>query len=47
VVAKRGDLGRALEIYRAALKLEPEAKDEAKLRSKIAELEKQKTQAQR
>ncbi|HEV2721962.1 MAG TPA: tetratricopeptide repeat protein [Thermoanaerobaculia bacterium] len=47
VVAKRGDVGRALEIYRAALKLEPEAKDEAKLRSKIAELEKQKTQAQR
>jgi len=47
VVAKRGDVGRALEIYRAALKLEPEAKDEAKLRSKIAELEKQKTAAQR
>jgi predicted Zn-dependent protease len=47
VFAKRGDLGRALDLYRTALKLEPEAKDEAKLRSKIAELEKQKTQAQR
>ena len=34
-------------VLRAALKLEPEAKDEAKLRSKIAELEKQKTAAQR
>ena len=47
VLAKRGDVGRALEVYRAALKLDPEAKDEAKLRSKIAELEKQKTAAQR
>jgi len=47
VLAKRGQVGRALDIYRAALKLEPEAKDEAKLRSKIAELEKQKTTAQR
>ena len=47
VLAKRGQVSRALELYRAALKLEPEAKDEAKLRSKIAELEKQKPQAQR
>ncbi len=47
VLAKRGEVGRALEVYRAALKLEPEAKDEAKLRSKIAELEKQKPSAQR
>jgi tetratricopeptide (TPR) repeat protein len=47
VLAKRGDVGRALEVYKTALKLEPEAKDEAKLRSKIAELEKQKPQAQR
>jgi tetratricopeptide (TPR) repeat protein len=47
VLAKRGQVGRALDLYRAALKLEPEAKDEAKLRSKIAELEKQNTQAQR
>lgn len=47
VLAKRGDVGRALDVYRTALKLEPEAKDEAKLRSKISELEKQKTAAQR
>src|ERR1051326_3151572 len=47
VLAKRGDVGRALEVYKPARKLEPEAKDEAKLRSKIAELEKQKPQAQR
>jgi len=47
VLAKRGDVGRALEVYKTALKLEPEAKDEAKLRSKIADLEKQKPQAQR
>ena len=47
VLAKRGEVGRALEVYKTALKLEPEAKDEAKLRSKIAELEKQKTAAQR
>src|SRR5947209_11942913 len=47
VLAKRGEVGRALDLYRAALKLEPEAKDEAKLRTKISELEKQKTTAQR
>jgi tetratricopeptide (TPR) repeat protein len=47
VFAKRGDVARALELYRAALKLEPEAKDEAKLRSKISELEKMKTAQQR
>jgi predicted Zn-dependent protease len=47
VLAKRGEVVRALDLYRAALKLEPEAKDEAKLRSKIADLEKQKTTAQR
>lgn len=41
VLAKRGDFIRALDLYRAALTLEPEPKDEAKLRSKIAELEKQ------
>lgn len=41
VFAKRGDLHRALDLYREALTLEPEAKDEAKLKSKIAELEKQ------
>jgi tetratricopeptide (TPR) repeat protein len=40
VVAKRGDAIRALSLYRVALTLDPESKDEAKLRSKIAELEK-------
>jgi len=41
VFAKRGDYHKALDLYRTALTLEPEAKDEAKLRSKIAEVEKQ------
>ncbi|HEY3056531.1 MAG TPA: tetratricopeptide repeat protein [Thermoanaerobaculia bacterium] len=43
VFAKRGNYKRALDMYRVALTLEPEAKDEAKLRSKIAEVEKQQT----
>jgi predicted Zn-dependent protease len=47
VLAKRGDVGRALNAYKQALTLEPEKKDEAKLRSKIAELEKQTQSAQR
>jgi Tfp pilus assembly protein PilF len=47
VFAKRGDLTRALTLYRAALGLELEAKDEAKLRTKIAELERQAQAAQR
>jgi uncharacterized protein HemY len=47
VMAKRGDYVRALTLYRAALTLEPEAKDEAKLKTKIAELEKQTQNAQR
>jgi predicted Zn-dependent protease len=48
VFAKRGDYHRALDLYRAALTLEPESKDESKLRSKIAEVEKQQTnQSQR
>lgn len=47
VFAKRGDLVRALSLYRVALGLDPEAKDEAKLRTKIAELEKQSQNAQR
>ena len=47
VFAKRGNYPRALDLYRAALKLEPEPKDEAKLKSKIAELEKQSQSAQR
>lgn len=41
VFAKRGDYHKALDLYRTALTLEPEPKDEAKLRSKIAEVEKQ------
>ncbi len=41
VFAKRGDANRALTMYRAALTLDPETKDLDKLRSKIAELEKQ------
>jgi len=41
VLAKRGDTTRALSLYRVALTLDPESKDEAKLRLKIAELEKQ------
>jgi predicted Zn-dependent protease len=48
VIAKRGDYHRALDLYREALTLDPESKDEAKIRSKIAELEKQQTnQSQR
>jgi tetratricopeptide (TPR) repeat protein len=41
VLAKRGEYQKALSVYRAALNLEPDGKDEAKLKSKIAELEKQ------
>lgn len=41
VLAKRGQHQRALELYRLALSLDPEAKDEAKLRSKIADVERQ------
>lgn len=41
VVAKRGDAHRALALYRAAATLDPDSKEIEKLRSKIAELEKQ------
>jgi tetratricopeptide (TPR) repeat protein len=41
VFAKRGETTRALTLYRAALTLDPDGKDLDKLRSKIAELEKQ------
>jgi tetratricopeptide (TPR) repeat protein len=41
VLAKRGETTRALSLYRAALNLDPESKDLEKIRSKIAELEKQ------
>jgi predicted Zn-dependent protease len=47
VFAKRGDLMRALTTYRHALTLEPESKDEAKIRVKIAELERQTQVSQR
>jgi Tfp pilus assembly protein PilF len=43
VLVKRGDYNRALSIYRMALSLGPEPKDEAKLKSKIADVEKQQT----
>jgi tetratricopeptide (TPR) repeat protein len=41
VLAKRGQHQRALELYRLALSLDPETKDGAKLRSKIADAERQ------
>lgn len=47
VFAKRGDIIGALTMYRAALKLDPEEKEEAKLRLKIAELERKTQNAQR
>ena len=47
VFAKRGDLMRALTTYRHALSLDPESKDEAQIRSKIAELERQTQVSQR
>jgi tetratricopeptide (TPR) repeat protein len=46
VLVKRGETTRALSLYRVALTLDPESKDEAKLRSKIAELEKQQQASQ-
>jgi predicted Zn-dependent protease len=47
VFAKRGNVHRALDLYRVALTLEPDAKDEVKLKTKIAELERQQAAAQR
>src|SRR5260370_17402623 len=47
VFAKRGDVHRALDLYRAALTLEPDAKDQVKLKTKIAELERQQAASQR
>lgn len=47
VLAKRGDVHRALDLYREALTFEPEAKDEAKIRLKIAELERLQAASQR
>lgn len=40
VYVKRGELEKAAERYRAALKLDPEQRDEAKIRTKLAEIEK-------
>ena len=47
VLAKRGNYARALKLYKDALTLEPEPKDEAKLKVKIAELEKQQSAQRR
>jgi tetratricopeptide (TPR) repeat protein len=47
VLAKRGEVHKALDLYREALTFEPDAKDEAKLRLKIAELERLQAAAQR
>lgn len=47
VLAKRGDMQRALELYRTAVDLDPESKDAGKLRSKIAEIERGALQSQR
>ena len=47
VLAKRGDMPRALQSYRTALSLAPEAKEEEKIRSKIAEIEAKDASARR
>jgi tetratricopeptide (TPR) repeat protein len=47
VLAKRGEMPRALELYRAALDLDPESKEVPKLRSKISEIERRGPSAQR
>jgi predicted Zn-dependent protease len=39
VLAQRGNKSRAVELYRAAIELDPESKDIEKIRTKIAELE--------
>ena len=41
VLAKRGEVKKALEIYRMALTLDPDPKDEEMIRSKIEEVERQ------
>ncbi|HUP47087.1 MAG TPA: tetratricopeptide repeat protein [Thermoanaerobaculia bacterium] len=41
VLAEQGKRERALEVYRLALTLEPEPQDEEKIRSKVADLERQ------
>ncbi|HYC62533.1 MAG TPA: tetratricopeptide repeat protein [Thermoanaerobaculia bacterium] len=47
VLAKRGDMERALKLYRTAVDLDPESKDVGKLRSKIAEIERSALTTQR
>jgi predicted Zn-dependent protease len=47
VVAKRGDTTRALQIYKLALTLEPDAKEGDQIRSKIADIERQGQTSQR
>ncbi|HEX6641201.1 MAG TPA: tetratricopeptide repeat protein [Thermoanaerobaculia bacterium] len=47
VLAKRGDMQRALQLYRTAVDLDPESKDVDKLRSKIAEIERSALTSQR
>ena len=45
VLAKRGNTAKALESYKTALNLEPEAKEVDSLRSKIAEIERKSSHA--
>ena len=47
VLAKRGDMSRALQSYRTALSLDPDGKDVEKIRSKIAEIEARDASARR
>jgi len=47
VLAKRGETGRALDAYRTAIGLDPDAKDAAKIRGKIAEIESKDASARR
>lgn len=47
VLAKRGDMERALRSYRTALSLDPDAKEGEKIRSKIAEIEAKDASARR
>jgi predicted Zn-dependent protease len=47
VLAKRGDMQRALQLYRTAVDLDPESKDVDKLRSKIAQIEREALTSQR
>lgn len=47
VLAKRGDMPRALKSYQTALDLDPESKDVSKIRSKIAELQRRGSSAPR